>query len=213
MICMRDGSCTIGKLKFEVIEMCRRKGWGDDGIQNPQHVAMAMLVETMELMEHFVTLDAAGERALVAGKNTAEITEIAEEMSDVLMYALQLMYTLNVDISAGMSPNFSDGATTVEALRAFAGECAGGLKEQVMWVGIKARFVLEAFQWMSDMQVAALARGEMPEKCAEAGDAFAEMFRGLLRLANMLNIDISEAIARKIAIVDRRVYPEDDPVR
>lgn len=193
--------------------MCRRKGWGDDGIQNPQHVTMAMLVESMELMEHFVELDAAGERALISGRNAAGTTEIAEEMADVLMYALQLMYTLNVDISAGMSPNFSDGATTVEALRAFSGKCTGGLKEQVMRVGIKARFVLEAFQWMSDMQVAALARGEKPGKCAEAGRAFADMLRELLRLANMLNIDISNAIARKIAIVDRRVYPEDDPVR
>ncbi len=193
--------------------MCRRKGWGDDGIQNPQHVTMAMLVESMELMEHFVELDAAGERALISGRNAAGTTEIAEEMADVLMYALQLMYTLNVDISAGVSSGFCDGETTVEELRAFAGKCAGGMKEQAMRVGIKARFVLEAFQWMSDMQVAALARGEKPGKCAEAGRAFADMFRELLRLANMLNIDISNAIARKIAIVDRRVYPEDDPVR
>lgn len=210
---MRDDSCTIGKLKFEVMEMCRRKGWGDDGIQNPQHVAMAMLVETMELMEHFVELDAAGERALISGLNAVEITEIAEEMSDVLMYALQLMYTLNVDIASGVSSDFSDGATTVEELRKFVGKCAGGLKAQVMRAGVKARFVLEAFQWMNDMQVAALARGESPGKCAEAGRAFAGMFRELLRLANMLNIDISKAIARKIAIVDRRVYPENDPVR
>ena len=114
---MKDGSCTVGKLKSEVIEMCRRKGWGDDGIQNPQHVAMAMLVETMELMEHFVDLDETGERALISGLDQAEITEIAEELADVLMYALQLMYTLNVDISASVSPDFSDGATTVEKLR------------------------------------------------------------------------------------------------
>ena len=210
---MKDGSCTVGKLKSEVIEMCRRKGWGDDGIQNPQHVAMAMLVETMELMEHFVDLDETGERALISGLDQAEITEIAEELADVLMYALQLMYTLNVDISAGVSPDFSDGATTVEKLRKSVGRCAGGLKEQVMRAGIKGRFVLEAFQWMDDGQVAALTRGEMPVKSAEAGRAFADMFRELLCLANMLDIDISRAIARKIAIVDRRVYPEDDPVR
>lgn len=210
---MRDVSCTIGKLKVEVIEMCRRKGWGDDGIQNPQHVAMAMLVEAMELLEHFAVLDAAGEHALLSGKNASEIAEIAEEMSDVLMYALQLMYTLKVDISTGLSPDFSDGTTAVEHLRAFVGKGGCGLREQAMRVGIKARFVLEAFQWMNDEQVAALVREEQPEKCAEAGRVFAVMFRELLRLANMLNIDISEAITRKIAIVDRRVYPEDDPVR
>lgn len=40
--------------------MCRRKGWGDEnGVQNPQHVAMAMTVEMSELLEHFQWLDPA----------------------------------------------------------------------------------------------------------------------------------------------------------
>ncbi len=76
-----------------------------------------------------------------------------------------------------------------------------------------ARFVLEVFQWLTDAQVDSMMRGGMPETAAAAGDAFCGMFREVLLLANMLHIDIANSIARKIAIVDKRVYPDDDPVR
>ncbi|MBQ4088659.1 MAG: hypothetical protein IJC56_02090 [Clostridia bacterium] len=210
---MLDISCTIGKLKYEVIEMCRRKGWGDDGIQNPQHVAMAMMVEAMELLEHFADMSDDMADELMAGGANGLRYEIAEELSDVLMYSMQLMYTLKVDVSREIADIYTDSATTIAELKAYTEESSAGLKEQAMNVGIKARFVLEVFQWMNDNDVAALVRGEKPAKNAEAGSAFGEMFREVLRLANMLRIDISGSIARKIAIVDKRVYPEDDPVR
>ncbi|MBQ4089923.1 MAG: hypothetical protein IJC56_08625 [Clostridia bacterium] len=210
---MFDVSCTIEKLKYEVIEMCRRKGWGDDGIQNPQHVTMAMMVETMELLEHFADMSDDMADDLLSGGANGLRYEIAEEMSDVLMYSMQLMYTMKVDVSREISDTYTDGTTTIAQLKEFVEESGAGVKEQAMNVGVKARFVLEVFQWMNDMQVAALVRGEAPAKCAEAGSAFAEMFREVLRLANMLNIDIAGSIARKIAIVDKRVYPDDDPVR
>lgn len=210
---MFDISCTVGKLKYEVIEMCRRKGWGDDGIQNPQHVAMAMMVETMELLERFADMSPDMAEDLLKGGALGLKSEIAEELSDVMMYSLQLMYTTRVDMSRGISDEYTDEMTTVAQLKAFVEESGAGLKEQAMNVGVKARFVLEVFQWMNDKQVEALIRGEMPEKCAETGAAFAEMFREVLRFANMLDIDISASIARKIAIVDKRVYPDDDPVR
>jgi len=210
---MFDISCTVGKLKYEVIEMCRRKGWGDDGIQNPQHVAMAMMVETMELLEHFADMSPDMADDLLKGGALGLKSEIAEELSDVMMYSLQLMYTTRVDMSRGISDEYTDDMTTVAQLKAFVEESGAGLKEQAMNVGVKARFVLEVFQWMNDKQVEALIRGDNPAKCIETGAAFAEMFREVLRFANMLDIDISASIARKIAIVDKRVYPDDDPVR
>lgn len=199
---MKDISCTLGRLKAEVIDMCRRKGWGADGIQNPQHVAMAMLVEAMELLEHFI-----------GDIHADEIVDVAEELADVMMYALQLMYTLGVDISRNIDAEFSDSRTVVAELRAFAGAGAGSSARQAMRVGVKARFVLEIFQWMNDQQVRTLTEGGFPEKRAEAGRAFGGMLREILILSNMLDIDIAAAISRKIAIVDRRVYPDDDPVR
>lgn len=210
---MCDISWTISKLKYEVIEMCRRKGWGQDGIQNPQHVSMAMMVETMELLEHFADMSDDMAEDLMNGGADGLRYEIAEEMSDVLMYSMQLMYTMKVDVSKEISDSFTDGNNTIAQLKAYVRESGAGLKEQAMNIGVKARFVLEVFQWMNDDQVAALIRGEHPDKCAEAGHAFGEMFSEVIRLANMLKIDIAGSIARKIAIVDKRVYPDDDPVR
>lgn len=210
---MRDVNTTIGQLKSEIIDMCRRKGWGEDGIQNPQHVAMAMLVETMELLEHFADMSPDMAKDLLSGGANGLRYEIAEEMSDVLMYSMQLMYTLRVDVSAQVAPDCSDGRTFLSELRARVEDNGAGLSEQAMLVGVKARFVLEVFQWMNDRQVETLARGERPDVSARAGEAFGWMFTEVLRLAKMLDIDISAAIERKIAIVDRRVYPADDPVR
>jgi len=210
---MRDRDTTLKKIKHEVIEMCLRKGWGDNGIQNPQHVTMAMVVEAMELLEHFVCLTPAEEAALCTGGMRDERIEIAEEMSDVLMYSMQLMYTLNVDVSRALCGELSDECSTIVQLKECAGSGDNGLKEQAMRVGIKSRFVLEEFQWMNDADVAELMKGLWPKKAADAGKAFAALFREILILANRLDIDIAAAIARKIAIVDKRVYPDDDPVR
>ena len=82
-----------------------------------------------------------------------------------------------------------------------------------MQVAVKSRFVLEVFQWLNDSDVEMLIAGNMRKTAAEAGAAFSAMFKEILTLASMLDIDISASIARKIAIVDKRVYPDDDPVR
>ena len=55
-----DRDTPIFELKRQILAMCRRKGWGDEnGVQDPQHVAMAMTVEMAELLEHFQWLNAA----------------------------------------------------------------------------------------------------------------------------------------------------------
>ena len=47
---MNDLDTTLGALKGEVHALCLRKGWGVDGVQNQQRVAMAMTVEVTEMM-------------------------------------------------------------------------------------------------------------------------------------------------------------------
>jgi len=210
---MRDTETTLKQLKEQIIEMCRRKGWGDDGIQNPQHVAMAMLVETMELLEHFSDMSRETESLLLEGKLPGECIEISEEMSDVLMYSMQIMYTLGVDVSKHLFADCSDAFTTVAELRALAGKADRTLPVQAMQVAVKARFVLELFQWLNDADIHRVLTYGDAALSAETGRAFAGMFREILKLANMLGTDICASIARKIAIVDKRVYPDDDPVR
>ena len=98
---MRDNVTTISELKDAVVELCRLKGWGDENaVQNPQHVAMAMTVEMSELLEKFQWLDADGVQALLDGKDPKRVREIGEEFADVMMYGLQLMRALDIDVSS-----------------------------------------------------------------------------------------------------------------
>ena len=96
---MNDRDTTISTLKAEIIALCRRKGWGIDGIQNPQHVAMAMTVEMSELLEHFQWLNPEDVQALMDGGDEPRRAQIAEEFADVMMYGLQLMTALNIDVT------------------------------------------------------------------------------------------------------------------
>ena len=96
---MNDSNTTIAQLKEAVHQLCLRKGWGVDGVQNPQHVAMAMTVEMSELLEHFQWLNPEDVDALLQGRAPERTALIAEEYADVMMYGLQLMRALNVDVT------------------------------------------------------------------------------------------------------------------
>ena len=74
---MNDGNASLNELKERVHALCLRKGWGVDGVQNPQQVAMAMTVEMSELLEHFQWMNEADVRALVNGENPDEVAAIA----------------------------------------------------------------------------------------------------------------------------------------
>ena len=96
---MTDANTTLAELKQRVHALCLEKGWGDEGIQNPQHVAMAMTVEMSELLEHFQWLRYDQVQGLLRGEDKARIAQIGEEFADVMMYGLQLMRSLNIDIT------------------------------------------------------------------------------------------------------------------
>ena len=96
---MNDRDTTIAELKQAVHELCLRKGWGVEGVQNPQHVAMAMPVEMSELLEHFQWLNPPEVEALMNGRDPARVAMIAEEFADVMMYGLQLARTLGIDVT------------------------------------------------------------------------------------------------------------------
>ena len=96
---MNDSNTTLSELKEQVHQLCLRKGWGVEGVQNPQHVAMAMTVEMSELLEHFQWLNPEDVDALMAGRDPERTAMIAEEYADVMMYGLQLMSALGVDVT------------------------------------------------------------------------------------------------------------------
>ena len=96
---MNDSNTNINQLKEAVHALCIRKGWGVEGVQNPQHVAMAMTVEMSELLEHFQWLNPEDVQRLTEGKDPERVALIAEEFADVMMYGMQLARTLGIDVA------------------------------------------------------------------------------------------------------------------
>ena len=96
---MNDSNTTINQLKEAVHALCLRKGWGIEGVQNPQHVAMAMTVEMSELLEHFQWLNPEDVQRLMDGGDPERCAMIAEEFADVMMYGLQLARALGIDVT------------------------------------------------------------------------------------------------------------------
>lgn len=94
-----DNNTNLAELKEHVHQLCLRKGWGVEGVQNPQHVAMAMTVEMSELLEHFQWLNPDDVQRLQNGEDPDRCALIAEEFADVMMYGLQLARTLGIDIT------------------------------------------------------------------------------------------------------------------
>ena len=95
-----DERVTLAELKEAIREMCICRGWGGpEAIQNPQQMAMAMVAEMGELMDLVAWLEPEDVQALIDGKMPKKRELIAEEMADILIYALQIMRVLKVDIS------------------------------------------------------------------------------------------------------------------
>lgn len=94
-----DTNTPLAELKEQVHQLCLRKGWGVDGVQDPQHVAMAMTVEMSELLEHFQWLNPDDVQKLMRGEDPERCSLIAEEFADVMMYGLQLARTLGFDVT------------------------------------------------------------------------------------------------------------------
>ncbi len=97
---MTDSETTIRELQQAIHRLVLSKGWGDEnGIQNPQHVAMALNVEASELLEHFQWLEPGQVQALLRGEDPQRAQAIGEEFADVCMYGFQLMDCLGIDLS------------------------------------------------------------------------------------------------------------------
>ena len=97
---MTDSLTTVSQLKDAIFALVLRKGWGVNGVQNSQHVAMAMSVEMSELLENFQWLEKEDVLRLEQGLDPVRRARIAEEFADVMMYGLQLMRNLDIDVSA-----------------------------------------------------------------------------------------------------------------
>lgn len=92
---MTDDATTLSDLRERVASFVAAREW--EPFHTPKNLAMALAVEAAELMEHFTWLD--GEQAAEAMQDGDKRAAVADEMADVLIYALSLANVLGVDVS------------------------------------------------------------------------------------------------------------------
>jgi dCTP diphosphatase len=87
-------SDDLSSLTASLRAFAAERDWGR--FHAPKNLAMALTVESAELMEHFQWLDAEASDQLTEAQREA----VALEAADVLLYLLQLTDRLGIDLAA-----------------------------------------------------------------------------------------------------------------
>lgn len=93
-----DKVTTLADLRQRVAEFVAARDW--EQFHTPKNLSAAIAIETAELMEHFQWLT--HEQAAIAVQDQAKRAAVADELADVLIYALSLANVLNMDVSAAV---------------------------------------------------------------------------------------------------------------
>ncbi len=90
-----NNTTTVDDLRRAVQEFVAARDW--ERYHTPKNLAMSIAIETAELMEHFQWLTIEESQARVT--NDAARAEIADELADVLIYALSFANSSGIDVS------------------------------------------------------------------------------------------------------------------
>jgi len=83
---------SLDDLKNQLREFARNRDW--EQFHSPKNLAMAMIVEAAELVEHFQWLTEAQSQAL----NPEQREQVAQELADVFIYLVRLADRLDIDL-------------------------------------------------------------------------------------------------------------------
>lgn len=87
----------LDDLKQRLREFAAARDW--ERFHTPKNLAMALVAEAAEVVEHFQWLTAAESQALDAGRRA----EVGLELADVLLYLVMLADRLGVDLGEAAS--------------------------------------------------------------------------------------------------------------
>jgi NTP pyrophosphatase (non-canonical NTP hydrolase) len=96
---MSDEETTVADLRRRVAAFVAARDWGQ--LHGPKNLSIAIAVEAAELMEHFQWLTV--DQAAAAVQDEATMAAVADELADVLIYALSLANALGLDASTVVS--------------------------------------------------------------------------------------------------------------
>ena len=95
---MSDSTTTLDDLKRLIDDFVDRRDWRQ--FHAPKNLAMSMAIESAELMEHFQWISAEQSRQI--GDDPRRLETVADELADVLCYALAMANELRLDLSTAI---------------------------------------------------------------------------------------------------------------
>src|SRR3984957_9350451 len=93
---LSDSTTTLAELKERVLAFARERDW--EQFHAPKNLSMALAAEAAELMEHF--LWASPEQSRAVAQDGVKRARIAEELADVVIYALEFANATGLDVAA-----------------------------------------------------------------------------------------------------------------
>src|SRR5476651_674535 len=93
---LTDSATSVAELKARILAFVRERDW--EQFHAPKNLSMALAAEAAELMEHFLWATPEESRAIAA--DPAKRGKIAEEVADVIIYALEFANATKLDVAA-----------------------------------------------------------------------------------------------------------------
>jgi dCTP diphosphatase len=106
MASLTDSATTLAELKSRVLAFVRERDW--EQFHSPKNLSMALAAETGELMEHF--LWATPEQSHAVVNDSVKRAKIADELADVVIYAIEFANITGLDISAAIEAKMAANA-------------------------------------------------------------------------------------------------------
>ena len=106
MAALTDSATTISELKTRVLAFVRERDW--EQFHTPKNLSMALAAETGELMEHFLWSTGEQSRAIV--NDATKRAKIADELADVVIYAIEFANMTGLDIAAAIEAKMAANA-------------------------------------------------------------------------------------------------------
>src|SRR5271155_4463706 len=103
---LSDSTTTLAQLKERVLAFARERDW--EQFHAPKNLSMALAAEAAELMEHFLWASAEESRSVAL--DPAKRAKIAEELADVVIYALEFANATGLDVAANIEAKIEANA-------------------------------------------------------------------------------------------------------
>jgi dCTP diphosphatase len=103
---MQDATTTVGELRARVLAFARERDW--EQFHSPKNLSMALAAEAGELMEHF--LWAESKASAETARDARKRPEIADEIADVVIYALEFANICGIDLAAAIEVKLAKNA-------------------------------------------------------------------------------------------------------